>query len=313
MLIAAAAEKFLLYLEAKGNSERTIRTYAQRLRLFFQALGDVSDLVDVTPEMVDGWIVVMRKGLAKDTVRSRVRDIKTFFRFCVARGYLDRSPAEHMKLPGGRAVLVVKAIDRDDLRKMFEAAEYERDRALLIFTASTGCRAGEVAGLRKSQLDLVAKEAQVSGKTGGRWVDFNQEAAVTLRAWLRVHPAPTSDFVFVGLRSPYDPMSADSIYQTFRRIAIRAGVEGRFNPHSIRHLVGQMWTDNANLELARQKLGHKSINTTMAYANQDRTRLKAYTEQLDPVAAGESESGSLGWLITAIEEINDDAIEVERF
>lgn len=273
-------DKFLVYLEAKGNSPRTIATYAQRLRLFQEAIGSTG-LDEISPEMVDRWVVEMRRaGLAPDTVRSRVRDVRSFFRWCVGRGYLAKSPADHLALRG-RAVLVVKAMDRDDLRAMIDAAENERDRALVLFMASTGCRSGEVAGLRLADVDLGRREAWVSGKTGPRLVDFNLSAATALRAWLQTHPTPDGDLVFVGLRHPHNPITADLIYQLFRRLAMRAGVTGRFNPHSVRHLVGQVWTDQANLELTRQKLGHRDISTTAVYANQDRSRLKEATDRIE--------------------------------
>lgn len=283
MLFIEAKDKFLIYLEAKGNSQRTNATYDQRLRLFWDGLGPGIERLDqVTPEMVDAWIVSMRRaGLARDTIRSRVRDVKHFFRWSVKRGYLDRSPVEHMKLPGGRAALVVKAINKDDLKRMIEAADYARDRALLLFVASTGCRSGEAANLKIKDVDLVKREAKVSGKTGDRMVDFNQTTATALADWLQQHPAPDGDFVFVGLKAPHAAVSANTIYQIYRRLAKEAGIDGRFNPHSVRHLVGQMWTDQANLELTRQKLGHQSINTTMAYANQDRSRLKRFTDKID--------------------------------
>jgi len=286
MLFTDVKVKFLIYLEAKGNSRRTIATYEQRLRLFGSWLdGEITRLDQITPEMIDCWIVTMRRaGLARATIRSRVRDIKHFFRWSVKRGYLERSPADHMALPGGRAVLVVKAIEREDLKRMIAAAAYPRDRALLMFMASTGCRAGEAANLRLCDLDVARREARVNGKTGPRMVDFNHNTAAALSDWLQIHPTPDGDRVFVGLKAPHRPVSANTIYQVYRRLAIAAGIAGRFNPHAVRHLVGQMWTDNANLELTRQKLGHQSINTTMAYANQDRSRLKRFTDEIDPLA-----------------------------
>jgi integrase len=157
-----------------------------------------------------------------------------------------------------------------------------RDLAMLLFTIDTGCRAGEVAGLRKECLNLERFEALVDGKTGPRMVDFTHKTAKVLRQWLSQHPAPQSDYVFVGLHTPNkgNPIAHGTLYQVFRRLAKEAGVKGRFNPHSIRHLVGQVWADHTNLELVRQKLGHRDISTTAIYANQDRTRVKQFTEAI---------------------------------
>lgn len=279
-----AKGRFITYLEAKGDSPRTVQTYEQRLRLLLEVMngGREIDLGEISPERIDEWIVTMRRAnLSRDTIRSRVRDAKHFFRWCVSRGYLERSPAEHMRLPGGRAEIVVKAMEPEDLKAMLNAISYPRDKALLLFIASTGCRSGEAATLRISSLNLAEREARIAGKTGSRVVDFDNKTALALSDWLQTHPNVSSDFVFVGLKAPHPPVTPNTIYQIYRRLAQAAGISGRFNPHAVRHLVGQIWTDRANLELTRQKLGHKQISTTMVYANQDRGRLKQYTDEID--------------------------------
>ncbi|MCA9875468.1 MAG: tyrosine-type recombinase/integrase [Anaerolineales bacterium] len=283
MLISDVTVKFLLYLEAKGDRPRTLETYDQRLRLFSEETG-VTEIEDVTAEVIDFWVVGMRRrGLAKSTVNNRLRDVKTFFKWCVLRGYLAASPANHLAIKGRWSQTVVKAMDKDDLKLILGTADNARDVALIRFMASTGCRSGEVASVKLRDTDLDKCEAWVTGKTGGRTVDFNRDTRAVLSAWLNEHPNPGSGFVFVSLRAPYDPITPGTIYQLFRRLAKTAGVDGRFNPHSVRHLVGQVWTDETNLELTRQKLGHRDISTTMVYANQDRSRLKAATERIDPL------------------------------
>lgn len=283
MLFTDVTVKFLIYLEAKGNRPRTLETYDQRLRLFSEETG-ATMIEHVTPEVIDRWVVGMRRrGLAKSTVNNRLRDIKTFFNWCVLRDYLETSPANHLAIRGRWTQTVVKAMQKEDLKQILAMADNARDVALIRFMASTGCRSGEAAGVKLSETDLDKREAWVTGKTGGRLVDFNKETRSALKAWLGEHPNRESGYVFVSLRAPYAPITPGTIYQVFRRLAKAAGINGRFNPHSVRHLVGQVWTDETNLELTRQKLGHRDISTTMVYANQDRTRLKAATERIDPL------------------------------
>ncbi len=276
-------ELFLVYLEAKGDSERTIGTYDQRTRLFLvdTAMSENADLGEFTPEMMDRWVVVMRRrGLAPDTVRSRVTDIRAFFRWCVRRDYLSKSPADHLSIKRIRK-LTVKSMKPSDLKKILAAAEHPRDVALVHFIASTGCRSGEAANLRIADLNIAKREAMVCGKTGPRFVDFDRCTAAAMNDWLDCHPYKEGGFVFVGTRAPFQPVINNTIYQIFRRLAMVAGVDGRFNPHSVRHLVGKMWTEKTNLELARQKLGHADISTTAIYANQDREQVKKYTDEVE--------------------------------
>jgi len=136
-----------------------------------------------------------------------------------------------------------------------------------------------VATLTLASLDLEKMEARVSGKTRVRVVDFGRRTAAALRAWLDVRPEVDHDRVFVSMVTG-EPLGVGGIYQVFKRLARAAGVKGRFNPHALRHLVGQHFTDETNLELARQKLGHTDIRTTaLFYAHQDRERLKRASER----------------------------------
>jgi site-specific recombinase XerD len=94
--------------------------------------------------------------------------------------------------------------------------------------------------------------------------------------------AHENSHVFTGLRTPNkgNPITPGTVYQLLNRLANEAGVVGRHNPHSIRHLVGKRWVEETNLELARQKLRHADISTTALYANQEATQVKRLTESI---------------------------------
>ncbi len=163
-----------------------------------------------------------------------------------------------------------------------------RDLALVLFAADTGCRRGEIKSLRISNLNLDNLEALVRGKNMGeedeREVEFGEVSAQALRDWLTVRPKVDHDYVFVSLSTTPKqyggPLGVNGIYAVFKRLAKASGVKGLYNPHSIRHLVGQHFTDNTNLELARQKLGHSDISVTADfYAHQDRGRVKRATRR----------------------------------
>jgi len=171
-------------------------------------------------------------------------------------------------------------MERETLLASLAVSAAARDVAIVRFIASTGCRSGEAASVRISDVNMTRREARVTGKSGPRAVDFDLSTCNALATWLDEHPNTGSGYLFVALRPPHTPATPGMIYQLFRRLAQAANVDGRFNPHALRHLVGQTWTDETNLELTRQKLGHRDITTTMVYANQDRGRLKEATDRI---------------------------------
>ncbi len=154
--------------------------------------------------------------------------------------------------------------------------------AILLFLLDTGCRAGELCALDVDMIDLEVREAQVTGKTGGRTLDFTEPTAQALVSWLKERRTRTmADKNAVFVDSKGNRLTIHGLHGRLRGLAQRSGVKGRYNPHAFRHRVGQGWIDQgANLEIVRLKLGHRDIHTTsMFYANQDRERQKRASEK----------------------------------
>jgi integrase/recombinase XerC len=302
--VKSIVERFLLSLEANGRSPRTILSYEWRLtdfRRFMSARG-ITSVEALKPGDLDAWAVALRRqserwadhptrpvcngGLSPASIAGRIQAVKTFLAWCARRGYLAQSPAAHLQKPRLDLDASDRVMDADDLRRLVaEAMKLARggqrlalrDLALISFIAETGCRPGEALSLRVGWLDLANLEAMVKGKRGKRTVDYTLATADALRAWLAVHPGGRRVFV----NRSGEPLTESGLYQVFKRLAKAASVAGRFNPQSVRHLVGQMFTDRANLELARDKLGHSSVTTTAQfYAHQDRERLRQATHRL---------------------------------
>lgn len=305
-----AIDEFCLEKEAAGRSARTVDSYRQRLGLFAKEHGYLI-VGDVSPALVSRYVAAMQrpgtlyddhpfrsseKGkLSKATIGGRIQALKSFFKWCEERGYCETSPARRLKRQSYDPSQESRAMAPETLKKLVIAAREEaergnpRDLALLLFLADTAARVGEVVSLRLGDLGLEQLEADVDGKTGPRTVYFTPPTAVALRRWLEQRPECRHDFVFCSIadRNFGRPLTSGGLYQALRRLAGKAGVKDkRYNPHSIRHLVGQKFVDEGNLELARRKLGHASVVTTSRhYANQDAQRLKRATKQLSLVSA----------------------------
>ena len=102
-----------------------------------------------------------------------------------------------------------------------------------------------------------------------------------MAAWLTVRPTET-DLVFPGQRGQ---LQRSGIYQILKRLARRAGVTGRFNPHSFRHFFASSYVANGgDLETLRRLLGHSDLETTRQYLHFEQSVLQARHDALSPVA-----------------------------
>lgn len=286
MLISDAVENYLIHLEAMGRAPRTIQSARERLayfQTFFRERG-VSNLDALTPELIDLYIVSMRrKELSPVTVAGRQQALKAFLAWCVKRGYMRKSPAAHLKKPRLNFDARNKAMRQKDLDAMLKRAHDDGrlfEEAALALLADTGCRPGELCSITVQDIDHLHREIRVRGKTGERIVDYTEITEEILGRYLEYRASIVQtgvDALFVNTKGL--PATTNVLYLRFRALARSVGNVERFNPQSIRHRVGQGWVDaGANLELVRLKLGHRDITTTsMFYANQDRERIKDAT------------------------------------
>jgi site-specific recombinase XerD len=149
-----------------------------------------------------------------------------------------------------------------------------RDWAMILLAYRHGLRASEVCGLKLADLDLKAGSISIRRLKGSlhtvqplyqhRGQPLLDEAAA-VRAWLRKRVADGSDYLFTSQKG--GKLSRIQFFRNFQKVAEEAGlsVEKR-HPHVLKHsLASHLVAGNANLALIRQALGHRSINSTLAY------------------------------------------------
>lgn len=312
MIIEQAVQEFLLAREAEGLSPETIKTYASILRQIADRLrGKHVDVI--TTNDIRTYLAELRAQgtrykaspqrpevpgpLSIETLRSRIRQLKVFFNWCEVEYELASvsNPMHKIKLPRSPQH-APKAIDLADLERMLDAVaepsiQDVRDRALILFLADTGARAGGVCSLTPDRLDLDRGLAIVYEKGDrARAVPFTRITATALTDWLNVRP-PEAKTVFCALgpavaaKSHGGILTPNGLYQILKRIAKRAGIAGRFNPHSFRHGFAREYLRNgSNLPAVAKILGHRNPSTTMNfYSIFDIAELATLHERYSPV------------------------------
>jgi integrase len=149
-----------------------------------------------------------------------------------------------------------------------------RDWAMILLAYRHGLRASEVCGLKLADVDLKSGSISIRRLKGSlhtiqplhqhRGQPLLDETAA-LRSWLHKRPTDGSDFLFTSRKG--GKLDRTQFFRNFQRVAESIGlpVEKR-HPHVLKHsLASHLVAGNANLALIRQALGHRSINSTMAY------------------------------------------------
>ena len=287
---------FLTACRALGLSPKTTEWYAANLRLWSNWLGardwqDVAATREFLAEQQSRSEQFFRHpkrrriqgSLSPLTIRGYIRTIKRFFNWLVEEGRLPVNPMARIRLPK-KPKRVPRALLADDFTKMLKAARLARDRALLLILRDTGCRASEICGLRIQDVDFEKRTVLVRGKGDReRFAFLSASTCRALQIWLnhRASQAP-DDWLFISKKGP---CTRSTIYLILRRIAKRAGILGRFNPHSFRHAFGRDWLlDGGDLSSLSDVLGHADLETTKIYSVFTAPELQALHKQHSPGA-----------------------------
>ena len=296
------SEAIMVYVQAKtadGLSDRTLTCYRRTLSYVLAFVGD-REVGAVTVTDLRAFVADLRSRKAENenqrlsiyTVASYVTMTKAFFSWLAADGVIIENPARRIKKIKGKRDQP-KAIETADLRKMLDASngasmEDRRARAVLLFLADTGCRAGGLVGLKLADLHLDQGHALITEKGAkSRRVYLNPPTVAALRAWLAVRQATTLPYVFIGLRFHAESrLTPNGLFQIIRGVAKRAGVTGRYNPHSFRHRFAKRWLEQGgDMGRLADIMGHADIKTTWdAYAVWTENELQEAHRRYSPIA-----------------------------
>lgn len=131
-------------------------------------------------------------------------------------------------------------LTQEEIKRIVESASNLRDKAFVSALYESGCRAGEFLGLRNKhiQFDDYGAILIVDGKTGMRRVRV-VASAPALGLWRDNHPNKENPEAPLWINLATNQKGKDLDYRgacyIMERLAERAGVKKKVNPHSFRH------------------------------------------------------------------------------
>ena len=190
---------------------------------------------------------------------------------------------------------------------LLRACRSARDRLIVLLMARAGLRRGELCGLRRGDVHLLADSRPLGCSVSrahlhvvrrenpnGAWAKSRRERVVPLDFLvvaavdgyeferLAVPGAGESDFLLVNLfRGPVGaPMRPDAINELLAACSRRAGLD-RVRPHRLRHAFGSNLADSgAGLDEIALLLGHSSMSSSQVYLHPDPARLREAVDRV---------------------------------
>ena len=259
------AKQFLVVKAIKGLSEGTLYGYKKHLEVFFfQVKKDPTQIQRTDIELFLYWFKTNRN--VSDRSLDKVLDcLKSFFNWMYECEYIDRDPArpiESIKYAKKPQVVLTEK----ELEIIRRNCITLKEKALVEFFFSTGCRVSEVTNLKISDVNFAEKTINIFGKGKKYRTGFlNVRAELALLDYLHSRTDNT-EYLFVSDREPHDQMTISGIENIIRNISKRAKIGKNVTCHVFRRTTATLLRSRGmSIEVIQQILGHEQINTTMIY------------------------------------------------
>lgn len=270
----------------RGYSQNTILAYMHDIDHLLRYLHSASlHVVDVKLEDLENFVATLVDvGISPKSQARILSGIRSFYRYLVLDGYLDKDPTELLESPNlGEhlpEVLSTKEVDMIEDAINLEKWEGQRNKAIIEVLFSCGLRVSELVNLKLSDLFLDEKFVRVTGKgSKQRLVPISDTAIRELNLWFIDRDAMENikpgeeDYVFLNRRGHH--LTRTMILIMVKQYARDAGIEKTISPHTFRHsFATALLEGGADLRAIQAMLGHERIATTVIYTHIDMSTLR---------------------------------------
>lgn len=186
------------------------------------------------------------------------------------KGYLDKNPCDLLdpiKVPDQTQFRV---LSHEEILKMIELEQNERNKTILRTLYKTGLRVGELVSLRFSSLKkrdgkyfliVVGKGSKT------RTIGMDERTFLDLNKLKNEESHNQEDHVFRSIKLN-SPLTTKSVWTIIKTMAKNAGLDPKVSPHWTRHSHATKALEmGEDIRIIQHTLGHDSIVTTTKYAN----------------------------------------------
>lgn len=175
-------------------------------------------------------------------------------------------PGAVLEIPYARLPRKVPTVlSQNEMRRLIEAADKIRDRALIMIGYACGLRVSELVHLRIEDIDserMIVHVRQGKGKKD-RLVPLSPALLDVLRRLWRTFKPTTWLFPGDDGKRPLHPVTVRNIV---RDAAKRAKIKKRVTPHTLRHTFAtHLLETGTDVRTVQALLGHHRLSSTMHY------------------------------------------------
>jgi integrase/recombinase XerD len=281
-------EDFVKDFLCKFVSEDTKRAYLKDIEFFFEFLRS-GDVIVTHPKQIESFhfqayrdhLIAEKKASA--TIARRLVAIRSFMKWSLASGFVDRNPLDAVRLPKVQTESETIAFDDAEALRMISAPDCTTHRGrvhrlAMVILFNLGLRRNELVNIKLQDIyeDRGHMVLRVQGKGGKiRQIPLSLFVQKEIDQYLeslerRGFGLSASDFLLQTSgegRKNETPIDGSTIYRIINRTARSLGINKRVSPHSCRATVISHLLDTRgeSIRNVADFAGHSNIGTTERY------------------------------------------------
>lgn len=275
-------KKFIVSKAVEGLSERSLKTYNTAITMFLHSCNKL--LCDVTTDDIRVYLAYKKINNASGNYINLIRrSLSSLFQWCVDNEIMTTNPVKKIK-----SIRIEKKLrtsfSEDEMEILRCKATNLRNKAIIEFLYSTGCRVSEMCNANRSDIDFENGRVTVLGK-GKKYrnVYLSSRCKSVLREYLNIR-VDKDAALFVSIPQRFgrtenigevSRLKSSGVEVMLRELGKKCGIEN-VHPHRFRRTAATLALKRGMpIEQVQKMLGHESIETTTIYAQSNMEDVQA--------------------------------------
>ena len=257
---------FLVY--EKGLSENTVSAYISDIN----KVSGQEEYFDIEKFLPDIYLMSSNNKNYSGSTKKRIQSsINQFLKYLIDKNYIANIEINNVSIMSEKKLPHV--LSPNEIDKLIDFYNHDlfissRNKTIIDFMYSTGCRVSELINVEESDIDIEEAFVRLEGKgSKQRIVPLGSKVLINLESYLPLRNKDRkskNNKLFIS--KSYKNLDRTAVFRIIKSTGVKAGIHKELYPHILRHSAAtHMLEGGCDLRTVQEFLGHSSVSTTQIY------------------------------------------------
>ena len=265
-LLIDSFKDFLIY--EKGMSENTVSAYLSDIN----KVSGKEEYFDIEKFLPSTYLKSSKNKNYSGSTKKRIQSsINQFLKYLIDKNYIANIEMNNISIMTEKKLPNVLSPNEIDILIDFYDHDVfisSRNKTIIDFMYSTGCRVSELINVEESDIDIEEAFVRLEGKgSKQRIVPLGSKVVINLENYLPLRNKDRKNKdnkLFIS--KSYKNLDRTAVFRIIKSTGVKAGINKELYPHILRHSAAtHMLEGGCDLRTVQEFLGHSSVSTTQIY------------------------------------------------